>query len=181
MILITLEYFSVEFLMKSYFLLEKYRLGSIHLDNLIQVDNNILDWASTTSSVVYWVTTINHSGRLYASDVNSPDQFEQSLTKFFEGRVIPFCCRAFGEASDSVVDPFFVQHCCAKLATLHQDGLALSPLEATTSSSLGIYSLMVVRRFRMALAMIVAKENALLKIKRLVVQFIRHTKSAPNS
>ena len=116
---------------------------------------------------MYWVTTINHSGRLYASDVNSPDQFEQSLTKFFEGRVIPFCCRAFGEASDSVEDPFFVQHYCAKLATLHQDGLALlSPLEATTSSSLGIYSLMVVRRFRMALAMmIVAKErNALLKL-----------------
>ena len=114
---------------------------------------------------MYWVTTINHSGRLYASDVNSPGQFEQSLTTFFEGRVISFWFRAFGEASDSVEDPFFVQHYCAKLATLHQDGLALSPLEATTSSSLGTYSLMVVRRFRMALAMmIVAKENALLKL-----------------
>ena len=81
----------------------------------------------------------------------------------------PFCFVAFREASGSVDK--FVQR-CAKLTAVRQEGLTLSPSE-DTSGPLGVYGL-VIRRFRAALAMTVAKENALLKSKR--TQFIWSTR-----
>ena len=109
--------------------------------------------------------------RLYAAEVNSPGPFENSLSTFFEGGVTPFCFGAFGEASGSVDK--FVQR-CAKLTAVRKEGLTLSPFD-DTSGPLGAYGL-VIRRFRTALAMTVAKENALLKSKR--TQFIRSTRAA---
>ena len=108
---------------------------------------------------------------LYAPEADDPGPFESSLTSFHGGGVTPLCFGAFGETSEEV--DLYVKR-CARLAANRQDGMAMSPLDSSEDSR-GAYNLLV-RQFRVALAVLVAKENALLKLKR--TQFIRPTKAS---
>lgn len=107
----------------------------------------------------------------YAPEAQEPGPFETSLSTFHGGGVTPLCFGAFGETSEEV--DLYVKR-CARLAANRQDGMAMSPLDSSEDSR-GAYNLLV-RQFRVALAVLVVKENALLKVKR--TQFIRPTKAS---
>ena len=118
-----------------------------------------------------YVSKTKKLDRLYAPETETPGPFEKSLSTFHGGGVTPLCFGAFGEASEAV--DIYLKH-CAKLAANRQDGMAMSPLDSSVDSR-GAYNL-IVRQYRVTLAVLVAKENALLKVKRL--QFIRPTKES---
>ena len=98
---------------------------------------------------------------LYAPEADDPGPFESSLTSFHGGGVTPFCFGAFGETNRATDD--FVKFCAKKAAT-RQEGLEMSRLQ-TSAGYLGAYSLMV-RCFRIALAVLGAKKKCPVEIKK---------------